>query len=95
MIRDPMSPEIYKELFELRALVDELIEEGMVHRWSVSEVIGRILPKVAERLGATGAFVENVFWARPGDYRKATQRIYRSKALPSHIDLPVVARRKP
>lgn len=53
-----MSLDTYKALFELRALVDELIEEGLVHRWSVSEVIGEILPKVAERLGARGAFVE-------------------------------------
>jgi adenylate cyclase len=53
-----MAPDTYKELFELRALVDELIEEGLVHRWSVSEVIGAILPKFAERLGVAGAFVE-------------------------------------
>jgi uncharacterized protein len=32
-------------------------------------------------------FVPNIFFAKPGDYRKATQRILST----SHIDLPVVA----
>jgi predicted acyl esterase len=31
-------------------------------------------------------FVPNIFWARPGDYRKATQRVYHS----SFVELPVV-----
>jgi putative CocE/NonD family hydrolase len=31
-------------------------------------------------------FVPNIFWAKPGDYQKATQRIYHS----SFIELPVV-----
>lgn len=35
-------------------------------------------------------FVENVFFARPEDFRKATQRIYRSAAQPSAVELPIV-----
>ncbi len=35
-------------------------------------------------------FVDNIFFAKPGDYRKATQRIYRSGAAASAIDLPIV-----
>lgn len=35
-------------------------------------------------------FVENIFSAKESDYQKATQRIYRSKSLPSHVVLPVV-----
>jgi putative CocE/NonD family hydrolase len=31
-------------------------------------------------------FVENIFWAKPGDYKKATQRVYHS----SFIELPMV-----
>jgi putative CocE/NonD family hydrolase len=31
-------------------------------------------------------FVPNIFWAKPGDYRKATQRVYHS----SFVELPVV-----
>ena len=36
-------------------------------------------------------FVENIFWAKPGDYKKATQRIYHAPGQASSIELPVVA----
>ncbi|WBS05470.1 CocE/NonD family hydrolase [Pseudoduganella sp. SL102] len=35
-------------------------------------------------------FVPNIFHAQPGDYMKATQRIWHTPALPSAIELPVV-----
>ncbi len=35
-------------------------------------------------------FVPNIFWAKPGDYRKATQRIYHTPAQASFIELPLV-----
>jgi len=35
-------------------------------------------------------FVPNIFFAKPGDYRKATQRIYLSGDTASAIELPVV-----
>ncbi|MBI1366805.1 MAG: CocE/NonD family hydrolase [Alphaproteobacteria bacterium] len=35
-------------------------------------------------------YVENIFFAKPGDYRKATQRIYRGGKNASFISLPVV-----
>jgi uncharacterized protein len=35
-------------------------------------------------------FVPNIFKARAEDYRPATQRIYRSATLPSHVTIPVV-----
>jgi uncharacterized protein len=35
-------------------------------------------------------YVRNIFLARPGDYRKATQRIFRGGAESSFIELPVV-----
>jgi len=35
-------------------------------------------------------FVPNIFWAKPGDYRKATQRIYHAPTQTSFIELPVV-----
>src|SRR3954471_14325058 len=37
-------------------------------------------------------FVPNIFWAKPGDYRKATQRIYVAPDRASFVDLPVVSR---
>jgi len=36
-------------------------------------------------------FVPNIFWAKPADYQKATQRIYHSDAQASFVELPVVA----
>ena len=35
-------------------------------------------------------FVPNIFWAKPEDYRPATQRIYRSANQASYVELPVV-----
>jgi putative CocE/NonD family hydrolase len=34
-------------------------------------------------------FVPNIFWAKPGDYRKATQRIYHTAKQSSFIELPL------
>lgn len=34
-------------------------------------------------------FVPNIFFAQPGDYRKATQRIYHAPGMESAIELPV------
>jgi hypothetical protein len=36
-------------------------------------------------------FVPNIFWAKPSDYRKATQRIYHVPNQSTFIELPVVA----
>jgi hypothetical protein len=36
-------------------------------------------------------FVPSIFWARPGDYRKAVQRIYHAPGQASFIELPLVA----
>jgi hypothetical protein len=35
-------------------------------------------------------FVPNIFWAKPADYQKATQRIYHAPGKASFIELPVV-----
>ncbi|WP_348264512.1 CocE/NonD family hydrolase [Telmatobacter sp. DSM 110680] len=35
-------------------------------------------------------FVENIFWAKPSDFQKATQRIYHSPDHASAIELPIV-----
>jgi uncharacterized protein len=34
-------------------------------------------------------FVPNIFMAAEANYQKATQKIYRSSKLPSHVELPV------
>ncbi|HEY1527691.1 MAG TPA: CocE/NonD family hydrolase [Candidatus Angelobacter sp.] len=36
-------------------------------------------------------FVPNIFWAKPGDYKKATQRIYHQPGQASFVELPVVS----
>jgi uncharacterized protein len=36
-------------------------------------------------------FVPNIFWAKPGDYKKATQRVYHAASQASFIELPLVA----
>jgi hypothetical protein len=33
-------------------------------------------------------FVPNIFWAKPADYRKATQRVYHTPSQPSFLELP-------
>jgi uncharacterized protein len=36
-------------------------------------------------------FVPNIFWAKPGDYRKATERIHHAPGTASYVELPVVS----
>jgi len=38
-------------------------------------------------------YVPNIFFARPGDYRKATQRVFHTAGAASFIELPVVGKR--
>jgi uncharacterized protein len=37
-------------------------------------------------------FVANIFWAKPDDYQKATQRIYHTRESASFVELPVVSK---
>ena len=36
------------------------------------------------------SFVPNIFYARPADYRKATQTVYRGGATATSVMLPIV-----
>jgi putative CocE/NonD family hydrolase len=38
-------------------------------------------------------FVPNIFWAKPGDYKKATQRVFHAPDEASFIEIPVVESR--
>jgi predicted acyl esterase len=38
-------------------------------------------------------YAANIFFAKPGDYRKATQRVVHTGGASSFIDLPVVGKR--
>jgi len=35
-------------------------------------------------------YVDSIFWARPSDYRKATQRVYHAPGKDSFLELPLV-----
>ena len=35
-------------------------------------------------------FVPNIFWAKPEDYKKATQRVFHQPGNASFVELPVV-----
>jgi predicted acyl esterase len=35
-------------------------------------------------------FVPNIFFAKPEDYKKATERVYHSAGQTSYVELPVV-----
>jgi uncharacterized protein len=35
-------------------------------------------------------FAPNIFWAKPGDFRKATQRIYHTPGQATFFELPLV-----
>jgi predicted acyl esterase len=35
-------------------------------------------------------FVDNIFFAKPGDYKKATQRVFHEPGAASSVVLPVV-----
>jgi uncharacterized protein len=36
------------------------------------------------------SFVDNIFWAKPGDYRKATQHVYHAPGQASFVEVPLV-----
>ena len=38
-------------------------------------------------------FVPNIFWAKPGDYRKAVQRVFHSPGQESYVEVPLVEMR--
>ena len=37
-------------------------------------------------------FVQNIFWAKPADYQKATQRVFHTEGHASFIELPIVVK---
>jgi putative CocE/NonD family hydrolase len=79
------------------------IPEGRVelYRWTLPTVSHVFLPghRIMVQIQSSWyplydrnpqTYVENIFFARPEDYRKATQRIYQTGAEASFIELPVV-----
>ena len=48
-----------RQLLELRALVDDLIEEGLLERKPLADVMRSMLPRICDLVGARGAFVQS------------------------------------
>jgi hypothetical protein len=48
-----------EELLALRSLIDDIVEEGLIARQNLAEVMATMLPAVCDRLGARGAFVRS------------------------------------
>jgi len=40
-------------------------------------------------------YVESIFWAKPGHYKKATQRVYHAPGQESYVELPLVPSKSP
>ncbi len=92
----------YRESFEMAKPIKA--NEPLVYRWSLPTANHVFLPghRIMIQIQSSWfplydrnpqTFVENIFWAKPGDYRKATQRIYHATGRASFVDLPVVAMR--
>jgi class 3 adenylate cyclase len=48
-----------RQLLELRGLVDDLIEEGLLERKPLADVMRSMLPRICDLVGARGAFVQS------------------------------------
>ncbi len=48
-----------RQLLELRAVVDDFIEEGLLQRKNLAEVMRTMLPRVCDLVGARAAFVQS------------------------------------
>lgn len=48
-----------RQLLELRAVVDDFIEEGLLERKNLAEVMRTMLPRVCDLVGARAAFVQS------------------------------------
>jgi class 3 adenylate cyclase len=48
-----------RQLLQLRSLVDDLIEEGLLQRKNLAEVMRSMLPRICDLVGARGAFVQS------------------------------------
>ncbi len=89
----------YREGFE----TPKSIEAGkpLLYKWALPNANHVFLPghKIMVQIQSSWfplydrnpqTFVENIFWAKPTDYKKATQRIYHAPGQASFIEMPMV-----
>jgi predicted acyl esterase len=78
--------------------------EPLLYRWNLPNAYHVFLPghRIMVQIQSSWfplydrnpqTFVPNIFWAKPGDYQKATQRIYHSPDHASFVELPLVSER--
>ncbi|HYW73558.1 MAG TPA: CocE/NonD family hydrolase [Pyrinomonadaceae bacterium] len=92
----------YRESFETPKAITP--NEPLLYRWALPPVNHVFLPghRIMIQIQSSWfplydrnpqKFVPNIFWAKPADFQKATQRIYHMTGKESFIELPVVGSR--
>jgi putative CocE/NonD family hydrolase len=89
----------YREGFETSKAI--VANEPLLYRWSLPTTNHVFLPghRIMIQIQSSWfplydrnpqTFVPNIFWAKPGDFKKATQRVYHAPGKASFVELPVV-----
>src|ERR1051326_4067447 len=89
----------YRESFENPKAI--MPNEPLLYEWSLPPVNHVFLPghRIMIQIQSSWfplydrnpqKFVPNIFWAKPEDYQKATQRVYHTTGKESFVELPVV-----
>jgi len=89
----------YRESFETGKAI--AANEPLLYRWSLPTVNHVFLPghRIMIQIQSSWfplydrnpqTFVPNIFWAKPADFKKATQRVYHAPGKASFVELPVV-----
>jgi putative CocE/NonD family hydrolase len=89
----------YRQSFENPRAIKA--NEPLLYRWSLPTTNHVFLPghRIMIQIQSSWfplydrnpqTFVPSIFWAKPGDYQKATQRIYHAPGKASFIELPLV-----
>ena len=92
----------YRESFETAKPI--AADKPLLYRWALPTANHVFLPghRIMVQIQSSWfplydrnpqTFVPNIFWAKPGDYRKATQRIYHAPGQASMIELPLVTQK--
>jgi uncharacterized protein len=92
----------YREGFETPKAITP--NEPLLYRWSLPTANHVFLPghRIMIQIQSSWfplydrnpqTFVPNIFWARPADFQKATQRVYHAPGKASFVELPIVAGR--
>jgi len=100
----PIGIEIFRGRYRKSFSQPSPLEPGKTERyaWKLPDVDHVFLPghRIMVQVQSTlfplydrnpQTYVENIMYARPGDYRKATQRIWFGGETPSSVKLPVLA----